>query len=70
MAKSKRFEALANRPVNQDGFVTEWPEVGLIAIENPGDPVPSIRIENGVIVEMDSKQRTSNLCDFFSKIKT
>lgn len=57
MAKSKRFEALANRPVNQDGFVTEWPEVGLIAIENPGDPVPSIRIENGVIVEMDSKQR-------------
>lgn len=57
MAKSKRFEALANRPVNQDGFVTEWPEVGLIAMENPGDPVPSIRIENGVIVEMDSKQR-------------
>uniref|UniRef100_UPI00300C2EE8 propanediol/glycerol family dehydratase large subunit n=1 Tax=Stomatohabitans albus TaxID=3110766 RepID=UPI00300C2EE8 len=43
--------------VNQDGFVTEWPEVGLIAMENPGDPVPSIRIENGVIVEMDSKQR-------------
>lgn len=57
MARSKRFEALANRPVNQDGFVTEWPEVGLIAMENPGDPVPSIRIENGVIVEMDSKQR-------------
>ncbi|WP_418896456.1 propanediol/glycerol family dehydratase large subunit, partial [Stomatohabitans albus] len=25
MARSKRFEALANRPVNQDGFVTEWP---------------------------------------------
>jgi propanediol dehydratase large subunit len=30
--KSKRFEALDARPVNQDGYVTEWPEVGLIAM--------------------------------------
>ena len=26
--KSKRFEVLAARPVNQDGYVQEWPEVG------------------------------------------
>ncbi len=55
--KSKRFEALDARPVNQDGFVTEWPEVGLIAMNSPNDPKPSIRVENGVVVELDGKQR-------------
>ena len=41
------------RPVNQDGYVKEWPEVGLIAMNSPFDPTPSIKIENGRIVEMD-----------------
>lgn len=54
--RSKRFEALDARPVNQDGFVTEWPEVGLIAMDSPNDPKPSLRIENGKIVELDGKQ--------------
>ncbi|SDF56335.1 propanediol/glycerol family dehydratase large subunit [Sporolituus thermophilus] len=57
MQRSKRFEALAARPVNQDGFVVEWPEVGLIAMGSPNDPVPSIKIENGKIVELDGKPR-------------
>jgi len=55
--KSKRFKVLAERPVNLDGFVAEWPEVGLIAINSPNDPKPSIKIENGKIVEMDGKRR-------------
>ena len=55
--KSKRFEALDARPVNQDGYVTEWPEVGLIAMNSPNDPKPSIRIEAGKVVELDGKQR-------------
>lgn len=55
--KSKRFEELKNRPVNQDGFVKEWPEVGLIAMDSPNDPKPSIKIENGVVVELDGKLR-------------
>ncbi len=29
-ARSKRFEALAKRPVNQDGFVKEWIEERLV----------------------------------------
>lgn len=57
MNKSKRFEALAARPVNQDGFVVEWPEVGLIAMGSPNDPVPSIRIDNGKVVELDGVPR-------------
>ncbi|MCD8392602.1 MAG: propanediol/glycerol family dehydratase large subunit [Cloacibacillus porcorum] len=55
--KSKRFEALAARPVNKDGFVQEWPEVGLIAMNCPFDPKPSIKIENGVVTELDGKSR-------------
>ena len=55
--KSKRFEALDARPVNQDGYVTEWPEVGLMAMNSPNDPQPSIKVENGVVVELDGKLR-------------
>lgn len=55
--KSKRFEALDARPVNQDGFVSEWAEVGLIAMNSPNDPKPSIKVENGVVVELDGKKR-------------
>ncbi|MBP2649297.1 MAG: Glycerol dehydratase [Firmicutes bacterium] len=57
MKRSKRFEVLEARPVNQDGFVEEWPEVGLIAMGSPNDPVPSIKIENGKVIEMDGVSR-------------
>ncbi len=57
MPRSKRFETLASRPVNQDGFVEEWPEVGLIAVGSPNDPKPSTRIENGRVVDLDGKLR-------------
>lgn len=55
--RSKRFEALDARPIKKDGFVKEWPEVGLIAMNSAGDPKPSITIENGVITELDGKKR-------------
>jgi len=55
--KSKRFEALAQRDVNKDGFLKEWPEVGLIAMNSPYDPKPSIKIENGLVVELDGRKR-------------
>ncbi|EFS03550.1 glycerol dehydratase, large subunit [Listeria seeligeri FSL S4-171] len=64
--KSKRFEELAKRPVNQDGFVKEWIEEGLIAMESPNDPKPSIKIENGKVVEMDNKKLAEfDLIDHF-----
>jgi len=59
MAKrQKRFEVLDAREVNKDGFVTEWPEVGLIAMGSPNDPRPSVKVENGVITEMDGRKRS------------
>lgn len=64
--KSKRFEVLRNRPVNQDGFVKEWPEVGLIAMDGPNDPTPSIKIENKIVTELDGKKREDfDMLDFF-----
>ena len=64
--KSKRFEVLGNRPVNKDGYVKEWPEVGLIAMNSPLDPKPSIVIENGKVIELDGKKRANfDLLDYF-----
>ena len=64
--RSKRFEALAKRPVNQDGFVKEWIEEGFIAMESPNDPKPSIKIVNGVVTELDGKPDSQfDLIDHF-----
>lgn len=64
--KSKRFEVLSQRPVNQDGYVKEWVEEGFIAMESPNDPKPGIKIENGTIVELDGKRREDfDLIDTF-----
>lgn len=57
MKRSKRFEVLERRPVNQDGFVTEWPEMGFVAMSSPNDPKPSVKVENGKIVELDGTPR-------------
>jgi len=64
--RSKRFQVLAERDVNKDGFIKEWPEVGLIAMDGPNDPTPSIKIVNGKIVELDGKKREDfDLIDTF-----
>ncbi|MGT2756356.1 propanediol/glycerol family dehydratase large subunit [Streptococcus ovuberis] len=55
--RSKRFEVLSKRPINQDGFVKEWVEEGLIAMESPNDPKPSIKIQHGEVVELDGKSK-------------
>jgi hypothetical protein len=53
---SLRTEVLEARPVNLDGFVEAWPEKGLVAMESDFDPVPSVRVEDGRIVELDGKE--------------
>ncbi len=50
--RSKRFEVLSERPINQDGFVKEWVEEGLVAMESPNDPKTSIKIQNGKVFEL------------------
>jgi propanediol dehydratase large subunit len=55
--KSKRFETLAKRPINQETFIKPWPETGLAAMNSPLDPLPELKIENGTVVQMDGVAR-------------
>ena len=57
MKRSKRIETLDKRPVNMDGYINEWPEMGFVAMSSPYDPKPSIKVEDGKIVELDGKKR-------------
>jgi propanediol dehydratase large subunit len=64
--RSKRFEKLADRPVNKETFIYPWPETGLIVADSPLDPSPSLKIENGTVTEMDGVQQAEfDLIDHF-----
>jgi len=53
--RSKRFEKLRARDINREVFVSELPELGLVVMDSPTDPKPSLKIRDGRIVEMDGR---------------
>ena len=53
--RSKRYEFFERLEVNKDTYLDEMPEIGLITTGGSEDPRPSLKIENGRIVEMDEK---------------
>lgn len=57
MSQSRRFALLAEREINQETYVEPWPEAGLVVVDSPFDPPPSLRVEGGQVVEMDGKAR-------------
>ncbi len=64
--RSKRFEKLAERPVNKETFILPWHEAGLINVSSPMDPQPSIKIVNGIVTEIDGVSRDEfDLVDHF-----
>ena len=64
--KSKRFEKLARRPVNQETFIKPWSETGLSAMESPLDPSPGLTVVDGKVVEMDGVVRENfDIIDHF-----
>ena len=56
MEKSKRFEILAKRDINKETFVEPWAEAGLMVADSPYDPQPSIKVEDGKVIELDGTQ--------------
>ncbi len=50
-----RIRFMDQQRVNLDGFAHEDVSLGLVALHSPADPEPSLRIEHGVVVEMDSR---------------
>ncbi len=52
---SARSEFLGSRPISGDNLVPEEPALGLIAFSSPFDPEPSLRVQDGRVVELDGK---------------
>ena len=53
-----RIRFMDRARVNLDGFAHEDPQLGLVALHSPHDPQPSLRVEGGVVVEMDGRPAT------------
>lgn len=63
---SARSAFLASRPISEDNLVPEDPALGLVAFSSPFDPEPSLRVEEGRIVELDGKpEREFDVIDEF-----
>ena len=63
---SLRAQFYATRPISRDNLVPEDPALGLIAFASPNDPEPSLRIEDGRVVELDGKSEAEfDLLDEF-----
>lgn len=66
MKNTKRYDFTKSKPVNRDVVTEEWPEIGFVAYGACGDPSPSIKLENGVVIEMDGKSRADfDSIDYF-----
>jgi propanediol dehydratase large subunit len=64
--KSKRHTTRLERPINREIFIQPWAEAGLAAVGSPADPAPSLRVEDGTVVEMDGlQQQAFDLIDRF-----
>jgi propanediol dehydratase large subunit len=48
-----RIRFMNAQRVNLDGFATEDPGLGLVALASPGDPAPSLVITDGRVTELD-----------------
>ncbi|MGH9627607.1 MAG: propanediol/glycerol family dehydratase large subunit, partial [Bryobacteraceae bacterium] len=66
MAESRRSQSRAQREVNRDSFIQEWPETGLILFNSPQDPKPQVRVSGGRITELDGRPESEfDLLDRF-----
>lgn len=54
--RSKRFASREARPLRREQLIAPWPELGLVALEGPNDPEPSLVVEDGRVVEIDGRR--------------
>ena len=55
--RSERFRVRAQAPLRRETLIRPDPSLGLVAMNGPGDPAPSLVIEHGVVTELDGKPR-------------
>ena len=51
-----RIRLMDAQPVNLDGFAAEDVALGLIALSSPDDPLPSLVVDDGKVVELDGRR--------------
>jgi propanediol dehydratase large subunit len=54
--RSERFVSRERRELRRELLISPRPELGLVAMDGPNDPEPSLEIENGCVVEMDGRR--------------
>jgi propanediol dehydratase large subunit len=53
---SKRFRSREQRELRRELLIAPYPELGLVAMDGPNDPEPSLVVEAGRIVEIDGRR--------------
>jgi propanediol dehydratase large subunit len=57
--RSARYVAREERPLRREVLIEPYAELGLIAMDGPNDPEPSLVISGGIVVELDGRGRDS-----------
>ncbi|HST24826.1 MAG TPA: propanediol/glycerol family dehydratase large subunit [Gaiellaceae bacterium] len=53
--RSSRFESREARELRREVLVSPYPELGLVAMDGPNDPEPSLVVQDGRVVEIDGR---------------
>jgi propanediol dehydratase large subunit len=53
--RSRRFAAREGRELRRELLISPYPELGLVAMNGPGDPEPGLRVEGGRVVVLDGR---------------
>jgi propanediol dehydratase large subunit len=54
--RSRRFVSRERRELRRELLVSPYPELGLVAMDGPNDPEPSLVVEDGRVVEIDGRR--------------
>jgi propanediol dehydratase large subunit len=50
---SSRFRSREQRELRRELLIAPYPELGLVAMDGPDDPEPSLVVDGGRVVEID-----------------
>src|SRR6476619_2969849 len=53
---SERFRSREQRELRRELLIAPYPELGLVAMDGPDDPEPSLLVEAGRVVEIDCRR--------------
>src|SRR4051812_24614525 len=54
--RSERVVSREQRELRRELLISPYPELGLVAMDGPNDPEPSLVVEDGRVVELDGRR--------------